>query len=195
MVTREEHDLYQQVRSRIQATRKMIAESTDIPDYTLWQILARYDTACGGKAWRYRVMAWMFPGKWKPSDEVSGNDLSPEEVHLMARWSDPARHRDFDREIKAVLAMIGHTQDYPLATEITQPVAPPELFKNGVSADEQKAVFREHLGIHKYKMTCGHLNDDYTALGHPFCSVCLRRSSEEQGLWEKSMKIAVELDF
>lgn len=187
--------------NRLKVTRKSIDELTEIPTYTLWQILARYDEACGGKTegkeWRYKIMDWLFPGKWQPHEQPSGNDLDEAEIHLMARWSDPARKDEFEYEIAVVRAMLGHHQDFPLATEITSPVTDHKLIKSGISDDEQKAIFREHLGVRKYKMLCGHLNDDYTVLGHPMCSVCLNKSREsnDQALWEKAMRISVEMDW
>ncbi len=201
MVTQEEFAMFCMVQNRLQATKDAIDELEDVPEYTLWQILARYDEACGkntkGKDWRYRIMAWMFPGKWGLTEKVSGNDLTPKEIHLMARWSDPARADEFHYEVRAVMAFLGHDQEYPLSQSMTQAPVPPDLFKHGVSADEQKEIFRDRLGVHKYKMACGHLNNDYTALGHPICSKCLEKAMGDGGkeLHIKSMQIAIELDW
>lgn len=202
MFTQEQFDLYKTTLNRIKLTRKAAEGMESFPEYTLWQILARYDEACGGKKdgkeWRYKIMYWLFQGKWKPSDEVSGNDLTASEVHVMARWSDPSRKAEFEKEIKAVMAVLGHNpEETPLTDHILTPAPGITLIDENLSPQEQKDLFCKQLGVHKYKMGCGHLNDDYTSYGHPVCSRCMNASREERDntLFEKSLVIADELDW
>lgn len=201
MITQEQLDLYNTVLKRLLLTRKQAAAMDNLPEYVLWQVLTRYDEACGGKSagqeWRYKIMYWMFQGKWHPSDKVSGKDLTPAEVHVMAKWSDPDRKEDFEHEIKAVMAVLGNEPESPWADYLTAPKEGAVLIDDTLSPEEQKALFREQLGVRRYKMRCGHLNNDYTSYGHPSCSICLEKSREvgDNAMFLNSLAIEIVMDF
>lgn len=156
MYSELDFEIEQEVRSRIEVTKKHYADR-DIPEYTLWKVLTRFDKALGmkkgvsySKSKRYLIMKWMFPGKWGAIEEVTGNDLTPLEVHVMAKWSDDSREAQFHEEIKAVYRV--------LSAEIDTP--------------EADAHIAELIEQPRYPMRCGHMSDQVTKHGHPFCSAC-----------------------